>query len=73
MDRASNSLGLIHRSFPHTRGDGPVSNMVTDMAKMFSPHPWGWTVVGKYYGGTGFVFPTPVGMDRGPVPWLAAR
>ena len=31
---------------------------------MFSPHPWGWTVIARLVRRHCAVFPTPVGMDR---------
>ena len=58
---ASRSLGS---SFPHARGDGPLSDLTPLVAHPFSPRPWGWSVAIGIAKIKNSVFPTPVGMVR---------
>ncbi len=50
--------------FPHTRGDGPQTAVMTHEEVEFSPHAWGWPAVSKRSCTLGQVFPTRVGMAR---------
>ena len=52
--------------FPHTRGDGPVSVIVSHRRIQFSPHAWGWSDGTIRMLHTQVVFPTRVGMVRRP-------
>ncbi len=54
----------VSSSFPHTRGDGPDKEALIAEMEEFSPHPWGWSGVGKARRHGNVVFPTPVGMVR---------
>jgi len=65
MDREAFLAKNCGLSFPHTRGDGPGSSAAHAHASAFSPHPWGWTSSRMLGTNCGWVFPTPVGMDRG--------
>ena len=64
MDRSQSTGTTLHRSFPHTRGDGPLTEVQPITVTTFSPHTWGWTVFSGIYTVGGEVFPTHVGMDR---------
>ena len=64
MDRLRKHFAILGLSFPHTRGDGPLTSSHFAMMRSFSPHPWGWTVHTSRTGDGHRVFPTPVGMDR---------
>ena len=50
--------------FPHARGDGPITYSKDKNYLLFSPRPWGWSVVPEFTADVGIVFPTPVGMVR---------
>ena len=65
MDRSGVRGFKDRHSFPHTRGDGPKLVFAISLFCPFSPHPWGWTAVGRLSAIRTLVFPTPVGMDRG--------
>ena len=52
------------RSFPHARGDGPLSGAFGAPSPGFSPRPWGWSACIAQVYPFGNVFPTPVGMVR---------
>ena len=51
---------------PHTRGDGPVIDLIKTHSVAFSPHAWGWSVVMRPVGELEPVLPTRVGMVRQP-------
>ena len=54
---------MSDKSFPHTRGDGPLTEeQIADIHK-FSPHTWGWTFWQDRSRERACVFPTHVGMD----------
>jgi len=55
----------LHRSFPHSRGDGPDSRAAAPVRASFSPLTWGWSVTASAFSGDVCVFPTHVGMVRG--------
>ena len=57
--------GLPQR-IPHPRGDGPTTANSAEQVTLYSPPAWGWSVqLGEQPVGVG-VFPTRVGMVRGP-------
>ncbi len=55
-------------SFPHARGDGPHLRERCWLIALFSPRPWGWSVIAQGHSVLSPVFPTPVGMVR-QSPW----
>ena len=55
-----------HVGVPHRRGDGPRSTMPTTPCGLCSPQAWGWPVARRATAATSCVFPTGVGMARGP-------
>ena len=64
MDRPGALRGRTSRSFPRTRGDGPLlwSNIQT--LQPFPPHTRGWTLILLHPGAHLFVSPAHAGMDR---------
>ena len=50
--------------FPHTRGDGPDSDLTAFYLLAISPHPWGWPDLFRPPRRRLLDFPTPVGMAR---------
>ena len=53
------------KSFPHTRGGGPVGKSSFTSQIRFSPHAWGWTATLSTGHLGQLVFPTRVGVDLG--------
>ena len=66
MVRTGQSLGSRTASFPHTRGDGPPCRPLWSNLATFSPHAWGWSDWKSIAKRIKDVFPTRVGMVRGP-------
>ena len=64
MVRPIRAIIIAPPCFPHTRGDGPAACNVSRFFMMFSPHAWGWSVIGRIGCVCGGVFPTRVGMVR---------
>ena len=66
MDLYNESKSLNGYRIPHTRGDGPVLAVGSDIWLRYSPHAWGWTVRAESAVSDNTVFPTRVGMDQLP-------
>ena len=64
MVRYYRMANLSRRSFPHTRGDGPLRSSCCARYIWFSPHAWGWSVCSYFLCRLLSVFPTRVGMVR---------
>ncbi len=68
MVRERGVSGSGSRSVPHGRGDGPPDAPARARAFACSPRAWGWSAPGPARSRVGRVFPTGVGMVRGPSP-----
>ena len=64
MDRRGRRANSTRPCIPHARGDGPQHERKAYTITMYSPRPWGWTVLERPPLPPRGVFPTPVGMDR---------
>ena len=64
MFRARRTRSSQLLPFPHARGDVPATHWRTQRHRIFSPRPWGCSVLRDLYYGIGSLFPTPVGMFR---------
>ncbi len=64
MDLTASPSAPVPKSFPHTRGDGPVLKSKIGDFGPFSPHTWGWTHNTLSHQRRRAVFPTHVGMDH---------
>ena len=64
MDRCRRPTCAWGWRCPHTRGDGPRSQVYDNAMKMMSPHAWGWTRRRYRAGWPRVDVPTRVGMDR---------
>ena len=69
MDPPESRLRPRKRSFPRTRGDGPLNLAGGRSQTPFPPHTRGWTVVAKVLGELLVVSPAHAGMD----PWPCVR
>ena len=67
MDRMTSRSLTLGSRIPHPRGDGPLLEPIGMTILEYSPPPWGWTEIPKIGPPSWNVFPTPVGMDRGPL------
>ena len=54
------------QGFPHACGDGPAGTKSVSARNLFSPRVWGWSEGRVGDQGGEHVFPTRVGMVRGP-------
>jgi len=63
MDLNDTDITTGGYGFPHTRGDGPLDDIIGGLEPKFSPHTWGWTKRARCESRLLIVFPTHVGMD----------
>ncbi len=64
MDRRSRPCTMLGCCVPRMRGDGPTSDLVSQGARLCSPHARGWTVDAAWENLRETVFPACAGMDR---------
>ena len=63
MDPIARDTELPVLGLPRTRGDGPRWDQASEIRRVASPHPRGWTRGRRPDRGRGLGFPAPAGMD----------
>ncbi len=64
MVRVCDTAAFGFSCSPHTRGDGPHTQVSSRLEYWFSPHAWGWSEPGRRADADDGVLPTRVGMVR---------